>query len=226
MEDPIESRPEVRVVRRGRLVAGWLLGIVLFGFALAAILVALRLTRAREKETIDRFAVVEAVRKVLKLATVETQISEVVTYRDVKPVLYFFSSEKNAILRVRGRVSAGIDLTSKRLDIRIDERTRRVTARLPHASVLAIDPTIEILDENSGWRNVVTREDRNLWLRWARGDLRRAALDSGILRQAEKNASELMSTLASAYGYGLDLGFEGEPVPAEEPESVSMVPKG
>lgn len=192
----------------------------------AALLVSLRIHRTPEKETIDRFAVVEAVRKVLKVATIETQIAEVVTYRDVKPFLWFFSSEKNAIIRVRGKVLAGFDLTSKRLDIRLDERSRKVQVRLPRATVLTIDPTIEILDEKSGWQNPVTREDRNLWLRWARGDLRRAALDSGILARAESNARELLGTIAGGWGYGIEVTFDGESEPTEMPESAGPTPKG
>jgi hypothetical protein len=191
--------------------------------ALAAVVFALRWRRSPEKETIDRFAVVEAVRKVLKVATVETQIAEVVTYHDVKEVLFFFSSEKNAIIRVQGKVNAGFDLTSKRLEVSFEETSRLLRIRLPRARVLSIDPTIEILNERSGWQNTVTREDRNLWYKWARGDLRRAAIKSGITDQAEKNARELATALAAAYGARLEISFEEDGESTAEPEETKLV---
>lgn len=212
--------------RRGRVLVAWIVAVAMSVVAAAALLLALRVHRQREKETIDRFAVVEAVRKILRVATIEMQVAEVVTYREARPFLWFFTSEKDAVIRVRGKVTAGFDLTSERVDIRIDEATRRVVIRLPRAAVMSIDPTIEILDESSGWRNPVTREDRNLWLRWARGDLRRAALDSRILEQAESHARELMTSFAGSWGYGLDVTFEGQPEPVPDPGSIAVEPKG
>jgi hypothetical protein len=197
----------------------------MIGLAVVAIGFAVWKSRTAGKETVDRFAVVEATRKILKVATVETQVAEIVTYRDARPFLYFFSSEKNAIIRVRGKVLAGFDLTSKRIDIRIDQEAMLARVRLPRAQILAIDPTIEILDEHSGWRNVVTREDRNLWLKWARGDLRRAALDTGITARAERNVREILETLTQSYGLRLEVSFDGSEEPALPPLSVEFAPR-
>lgn len=215
--------PPDRRAWRDRVPLAWLAALAVLCVAAAAVVALWRLG-TREKSTVDRFAVVEAVRKVLKVATVEMQIAEVVTYHDAKPLLYFFSSDKNAIFRVRGKVLAGLDLTAAPLDIRTDEAGRVIRIRLPRARVLAIDPSLEILDERSGWRNAVTREDRNLWLKWARGDLRRAALDSGITGKAEENARELLSTLTGAYGYRLEVSFVGAPEKLAEPPAVEDGP--
>jgi len=200
------------------LIALALLGVFAGGLGLAVIALQ-RGAAPTSTRTVDRFAVVQAVESVLRVATVEMHLAEVVTYRDRQSHLFhLIESEKSAVYRVQGKVLAGFDLGAGRLDVTTADGKVRV--RLPHARIVAIDPVIEILNEESGWMNPVTTADRNVWYRWARADLRRAALDAKITDEAETRAAELVRALVHAYGLEAEVSFEGEIEPPAEGENV------
>jgi len=212
-----DPKPGSSFSRVSSCLAGVVFGVV-FAAAVAIFFVVARDRASREKETYDHIAVIQAVRRILKATTVQMQVADVVTYRDQKSVLYFFSSEKNAILRVHGKVEAGFDLANGNLAVTADSSKKIVKIRLPHARVAAMDPMVEILDERAGWLNPVKNEDRNLWFRWAHASLKRAALTSGITGEAEKNATQLLSAFVEGYGYHAEITYEGPP---EAPVSSS-----
>ena len=98
--------------------------------------------------------VVQAVRRIARLATVEMEIADVVRYEEVKTILVF-DIPKNATLRLRGKVIGGFDLAHG-FDVDADTARRRVVVRLPAPQVLAIDDRLEWFDERSGWLNPIT----------------------------------------------------------------------
>ena len=61
------------------------------------------------REGVSSAPVVQAVRRIARLATVEMEIADVVRYEEVKTVLVF-DIPKNATLRLRGKVTGGFDL--------------------------------------------------------------------------------------------------------------------
>jgi hypothetical protein len=155
--------------------------------------------------------VVTAIREVLRVSTVEMQVADVVRYSDDRSVLGILPLRKSALYRVRGGVTAGFDLQDPAFVIRTDDALHRLQVSMPRARVTSIDPVVEILDEKGSWLNAVTTEDRNVWYRWARGDLRRAALDAGITDRAEQSARKMIVALAATWGYRAEVSFTGEP---------------
>jgi hypothetical protein len=159
---------------------------------------------------------VEAVRRIAQLATVEIQISDVVRYEEVKTFLVF-DFPKSATLRLRGRVLGGFDLSSPEFRTEADNRRRVVRVRLPRPRLLAVDPRFEWFDERSGWINPITTEDRNRWMLWARGRLGRSAKDAGLEARAAEHARDLLTVAARAMGWTAEVRVEGEgaaPTPA------------
>jgi uncharacterized protein DUF4230 len=206
----------LRPASRG-LAAGLALA-VLAGLALWA---AYRAGRRAGPERASAAPVVQAMRSIAQLATVEIQVSDVVRYEEVKTIL-LIDFPKSATLRLRGRVLGGFDLASPEFGVAPDAGGRTVHVRLPRPRLLTIDPRFEWFDEKSGWINPITTEDRNLWMVWARGALGRAAKDAGLEAQAAARARELLTAAARAMGWTAEVRIASEdrlppPAPATAP---------
>jgi hypothetical protein len=190
-------------------------GRVLAGVA-AALLVAAGLgtsywlgRRTGEASRVSSAPVVEAIRKIAQLATVEIQVADVVRYEEVKTFLVF-DFPKSATLRLRGRVLGGFDLSSSDFSVRTESDRQVVLVHLPRPRLLALDPRFEWFDEKSGWINPITIEDRNRWMLWARGQLGRAAKDAGLEAQAGQHGRQLLAATAQAMGWTARVTVEGE----------------
>jgi uncharacterized protein DUF4230 len=166
-----------------------------------------------ESRHVEAAPVVMAIRRIAQFSTVEVQVSDVVRYEEAKHFLVF-DFPKSATLRLRGRVLGGFDLDRERFRVVPDVARRLVRIRLPRPRILAVDPRFEWFDEKSGWINPITPADRNRWMLWARGELARAARQSGIEGKAQDHARELIASAAEGFGWKSEISFQG---PAEPP---------
>jgi Protein of unknown function (DUF4230) len=194
-------------------------------FAAIAALLFLRLaTSVRETRRAEAAPVVAAIKKIAHLATVEVQIADVLRFEEVKTFL-IFDFPKSATLRMRGKVIAGFDLQSPDFKVRADSGNGRLEVDLPSPRILAIDPRLEWFDEKSGLFNSITPEDRTRWMLWARGQLARAAKQSGIEARAVEQARDLLSASGAALGWTVEvkavgrIGAGATPVPSRPPEA-------
>ena len=185
-------------LRDGSRVFPWLLAVF---FAAAAAFFALRLASSvRETRRADAAPVVQAMRKIAQLATVEAEISDVMRFEELKSFLVF-DFPKSATIRMRGKVVAGFDLTAPQFHVAAQPEKRRLSVSLPPPRILALDPRLEWFDEDSGILNPITPQDRTRWMLWARGQLARAAKNSGIEERAVAHARELLAGAAEAFGW-------------------------
>jgi hypothetical protein len=198
------------VNRRAAPFLPWIL-VAILSAALAAVLAR----RGGDAARVSAAPVVTVVNNVLKLATVEIEVSDVLRVEEVKTFV-IVDLPKSAVLRLRGRVLGGFDL-SRGSTVTADEGARRLRVRLPHASVLAVDPAIEWFDEKSGWLNPITPNDRTRWLSWARLSVIAAARRAGLLAKSEERAASLVRDAAAAYGWTAEVTFADAPTPAPAP---------
>lgn len=185
-----------------RSAVPWILAF--FFAALSGFLLSRAVPGARESRLVDAAPVVNAIRKIATLATVEAEISDVVRFEEIKSFL-IFDFPKSATIRMRGRVIAGFDLAAPEFRLEPEAQSHRLRIVLPHPRILAIDPRLEWFDENSGLFNPITPQDRTRWMLWARGQLARAAKQSGIEERAVEHARELLSGTAEAFGWRLEI---------------------
>jgi hypothetical protein len=176
-----------------------------FAFAmLSGFLLSRRMTTVRETRQAEAAPVVSAIRKIAQLATVEAQISDVLRFEEVKSFL-IFDFPKTATIRMRGKVIAGFDLSSPEFQVHPNAEKRLLVMTLPAPRILALDPRLEWFDEQSGLFNPITPQDRTRWMLWARGQLARAAKDSGIEARAIEHARDLLSGAAEAFGWRVEV---------------------
>jgi hypothetical protein len=202
-------------MRAFRFFLPWILALAL---ALLSGVLLSQLIRARgESRSVSAAPVVTAIRKIAQLATVEAEISDVLRFEEVKSFL-IFDFPKTAKIRMRGRVIAGFDLAAPEFGVDPDVTKRLLRVRLPAPRILAIDPRLEWFDETSGIFNPITPQDRTRWMLWARGQLARAAKDSGIEARAVEQAREMLSGTAEAFGWRVEVSSSSKgPNPTAPP---------
>src|ERR1039457_288336 len=174
------------------------------------------------RDSVSSAPVVEAVRRIARLATIEMEIADVVRYEEVKTVLVF-DIPKNATLRLRGKVMGGFDL-SRGFDVEADATRRFVAVRLPAPQIIAVDDRLEWFDQRTGWVDPITPGNRTRWTQWARGALARAAKDAGLLEKSAAHARDLFTDAASAFGWTAEVTVNGSRVPPAPRESGTARP--
>lgn len=165
----------------------------------------------------DGTILIERVRKVSKLVTVEGDFSEVFNSANNREVTFYlplparFKFRKEAMVQVSGKVLVGYDL--EQMGVSLDEETRTLRlSNLPEPEILAIDQQLKFRDLEESWFNQLTAEDYSAMSEQAKGVLRRKVQDSELMETARLEGNSLIETiviLARSMGYSVEL--EGAP---------------
>lgn len=124
---------------------------VLLGLLLGVALTSLYFTTKTRKELNDQSALLlEKIKQVCKLITVEGEFSEIFTHRGEKNYFFnLFQLEKKALLIIKAKVLIGFDLTK----IKIETNTHKklvLLSQFPKAEILSIDSDLEYYDVQKG----------------------------------------------------------------------------
>ena len=135
----------------------------------------------------------EKIRNVYKVILVEGEFADILRHQD-----YFGIDlpgfRKNAIIKVKGKVSVGYDLDE--LQIIFDQNNNIVQiSNLPNAEILAIDTEITYYDINNGIFNSFTPEELSRLNKVARQKIEDAAYQSNMLNRAEKQSSQMLDLI-------------------------------
>jgi hypothetical protein len=160
--------------------------------------------RARREARAEELQILQGVRKVCKLATVELSLADYARKVVPKTVDIPFTKEPEAYLFYSGIVAAGFDVCDDSADIVVDHAAREVRVTLPPPRLLSIDILrFEIINEQAGFLNTIAPADRNHWYVEARGALEHGALAAGALERASLHARELFAGFVERHGYTL-----------------------
>jgi len=150
------------------------------------------------KQIYSSVTLLEQVRTLSQLVTVEFNTATVVVAEDVK-----WYGESRVILQACGVVKAGIDLSQIRTND-IVVQTNQVIIRLPSAQITDCyldDAQTKVIDRTTGlWRTF----DKNLeqvTRKNAVDDIRRDARNRGILKKADEQARVLLANLFHQLGF-------------------------
>jgi hypothetical protein len=170
---------------------------------LVAIIIYLRLfAPGTARGTLDSRAVVKEVRQLNDLVTVRYSIEKVIGLEEQKSP---FGTE-SILLLVQGKVLAGVDLaalTSNEVTLRAHGP---IVVRLaqPHIEEAFLDEKYtKVWDRRITWWTPWVSPDPDLEHKarmQALDDIRKAALDMGILEQARRNAENSIRALMLAFG--------------------------
>lgn len=197
---------------RKALVVGAALALVV-AIAVVAIGVLNRHQIERRSQT-----VVQAVRRVTQLATVQMTFANWQLRRDTKDLFGFIPirCEKTVAIFYRGKIAAGFDLNAPGA---LDVQTKKtgtssvVQVRLPAAAILWTDvPPPDLVVADGSICNRVGPDDYVRLHEDARAAVKRDAVNAGVLAQAEKNVRELITEIARPLGIEAQVSFASAPL--------------
>jgi Protein of unknown function (DUF4230) len=125
----------------------------------------------------------EHIKNVSKLISVEGYFSEIYTETDTKDY-YLFSSTKKALIKVKAKVSAGFDLSNMKIDADQSNKTLHIT-HIPEPEILSIEPEISYYDIANGVFNQFTNEDYTRLNKKAVDTIRTQALNSNFMNSVK-----------------------------------------
>ncbi|SEP89488.1 DUF4230 domain-containing protein [Neolewinella agarilytica] len=155
----------------------------------------------------------QQVRKVMKLVTVEGDIAEIFDSKQTKTYTLYLplptpiAFVKEAAVEVSGKVLVGYDLEEVRLDIDEESRTLRIS-NLPEPEVLAIDHQVKFKHVKESWWNVFSSDDYSKLNERAKARLHDKALESHLVEEARQQGNGLIETielLAKASGFTVEV---------------------
>jgi hypothetical protein len=195
-------------MRRKALVSSALLA-VSAGIAFSLFFYVRQLRDRRVEQ--DGRTVVEAVRQVARLTTVEMDVSSFQLRRDSKNLLGFIpiKCEKTVAIIFRGKVAAGFDLQARdalTVNVVTSPAGRKLLVELPAAQLLYTDaPPPHVVVADGSVCNQFEPSDYEKLNAEARAAAQAEALQKGILAQAEHHARELVEAIGSSLGYTVEV---------------------
>jgi len=179
------------------VVLGILIGVVASGVTFVMT------SRMSERETFSSSGVIERVKNISELNTVEMYFNEIIDFKNAK----FFNdfeipfTEKSFIFTVKARVKAGVEMSLiEASDIDIKEKD--LVLRLPGPEITSLEIlSYKAYDEKDGLFNEVTTEDTLKALELFEGDLKNQAKDNGIIEKAKENAEKSIRSIFMMAGY-------------------------
>lgn len=187
--------------------------LLLFAFGLLVFFITREAYRPDEPtDRVNATVLLERVRPVLKLVTVEGDFSELYDHTDQWKWWYGISglTEKRAILRVRATVHVGYDLEG--LQISVDEQTRTMTLDAPpHPKVLSIDHDLDFYDIKEGYFNHFSPKELTTLSANAKTQVLKKVAQTQLFVEAVKQRDavvEVVRSLVESAGWTLELGWE------------------
>jgi hypothetical protein len=163
----------------------------------------------------DSAVLLEKIRTVCKLVTVEGDFSELYSYNDYQGYFTFFW-DKKMLLRVQARVSAGYDLEKMKLEADPQRKVIRMTG-LPQPEILSIDHKVDYYDISEGVFTGFTPQDYTSINERAKEKIREEATKSNLLPSAKAQAGQVLAAVkAMVESAGWTLEIEGD-APSVQP---------
>ncbi len=158
----------------------------------------------------------ERVKTVCKLITVEGYFSEVYDYKDYWG--YDWSPfRKKALVRIKAKVSVGYDMENMQFSTDAATKTIKIS-QLPEPSILSIDHDLDYYDITEGTFNAFTPEDYNRLNAKAKAYIEEQAKKSNLFESATKQGNQTIETLralAEAAGWKLEIAATPTPTPIQ-----------
>ncbi len=183
------------------------LGLILGAILMYWLFSFFRKKKGKEVTRRQSSVLLEKIKSVCKLISVEGEFAEIYTYENTKArFLSLISSKKKALIVINAKAHIGYDL--KKISITADVEKKKVTlANFPQPEILSIEPELEFYDIKNGMFNSFTPDDLTVLNQEAKQHIREKIPDSGLMQTARKEALDtilLVESLAETIGWKLD----------------------
>ncbi len=149
----------------------------------------------------------EKIRKVWKLITVEGEFAEIYHYENVKEhFLNMVTSKKKAIILINAKAHIGFDLSKIRMEAINEKKVIRLT-EFPQPEVLSVETDFKYYDKKEGLFNKFDSSDLTELNTKAKKHILDKIPESGLLDSAKTEAIEavlMMQNIVETIGWTLD----------------------
>ena len=185
---------------------------VLLGLILGAILMYWLFSlfrRKKNKEITEQQSTVllDKIRSVCKLVSVEGDFAEIYHYENTKEgFMNLLRGKKKALIVVKAKAQIGYDLT--KLDLRADTPKKRIIlSKFPEPEILSLEPDLQFYDIKNGLFNTFSPDDLTKLTQEAKEHIKQKIPESGLLDTAKKEALQavlLVEKIVETIGWTLD----------------------
>lgn len=183
------------------------LGLILGAIATYWVYTFFRKKKNKELTTHQSTVLLEKIKTVCKLISVEGDFAEIYKYENTKErFLSLVSSKKKALIVINAKAQIGYDLQKIRLEAD-NEKKRIVLRSFPQPEILGIQPELEFYDIQNGLFNSFKPDDLNVLNQEAKKHIREKIPESGLMETAKKEALQtvlLIEKIVETIGWKLD----------------------
>ena len=198
----------------------------IFGLLLGALVVAVvfyfyRAYFTKNKTEEQSVILLEKIRNVSKLITVESDFSEILHYSDAKNMLLnLLSSHKKAIVLANSKVMVGFDM--KKIQIKPDTKQKLLTiTHFPKPEVLSIESDVEYYDVKNGLFNKFEAKDLTELNKKVKENIEQKIPESGVLHTANEKALDTVKMIEQIVEtFGWKLSYSGLQLPSQSEQKL------
>ena len=185
---------------------------IILGVILGAILMYWGYTLLRKKESKElterqSTVLLDKIKSVCKLITVEGDFAEIYRYENTRArFMSLVSSKKKALIVIKAKVHIGYDLRKIVMQANNDKK-EIVLKNFPQPEVLTVEPDLEFYDIKNGIFNAFTPNDLTALNKEAKGHILDKVPQSGLMETTRKEALEtvlLIEKIVETIGWKLD----------------------
>jgi hypothetical protein len=183
--------------------------ILFFIVIIAAIFLYFKSTQNDKKIEEDAQIILKSVTAVSKLVVLESQWSEIYTYKETEKVFFnLVPTEKKAIVLLKAKAQISYDL--KKLKIKIDKENKQLIIQSLPKEEIMIEPDLEYYDIETSVFNKFKPSDFNKIQKNAKAFIQNEIEKSGLKNQAKQVFIEKLQSLISlTEGLGWTVKYEG-----------------
>jgi|688.fasta_scaffold166811_3 hypothetical protein len=183
--------------------------ILFFVVLIAAVFLYFKTTKDDKKVEEDAQIILKSVTSVSKLVVLESQWSEIYTYKETEKVFFnLVPTEKKAIVLLKAKAQISYDL--KKLKIKIDKENKQLIIQSLPKEEIIIEPDLEYYDIENSVLNKFKPSDFNKIQKNAKAFVLNEIEKSGLKNQAKQVFIEKLQSLISlTEGLGWTVKYEG-----------------
>ncbi|RNL77376.1 DUF4230 domain-containing protein [Sinomicrobium pectinilyticum] len=198
-----------------------LVGLVLGVIATYWLYTYLKRRQSRQLTQKQSVVLLEKIRRVCKLTTVEGDFAEIYHYENTRQhLLSLISSRKKALIIINAKVHIGFDL--RKVKMRADNNRKHIVLTdFPQPQVMSIEPDLKYYDVKNGLFNRFASTDLTELNKEAKQHILDKIPESGLMETARKEVLEavlLIETIVQTIGWKLD--YSALEVTAGEKEMI------
>lgn len=185
---------------------------IFLGLVLGAILMYWMFSLFRKKKSKEltehqSTVLLEKIKSVCKLISVEGDFAEIYKYENTKErFLSLVSSKKKALIVINAKAQIGYDLQKILMHADIDKK-KIILTNFPEPEVISIEPELEFYDIQNGLFNTFTPNDLTSLNKEAKKHIMEKIPESGLMDTAKREALEavlLVEKIVETIGWKLD----------------------